>query len=304
MLRALGMMLVAVALWTNAARAVDSKDVIETPEAIGDQVIFYYDARPDFTTFISLKNFVQDDSMTVDVLFYGPAFGTPFKKTIVLGGGSVTTIDVGGLRDSGLPAQAGVAIATPVDDAGRPIALHTLAGGSTVANLLTGSAFGAGGAARSAVNADGLLLPFGTTIGPATATLQLIQPKTALLAAYYDPTTLAPVTSGGNQLVFINFTDTYGPAYGAASATTTWSISAASKDSPVTNTTFSANGVTVSDLASVAGAGVNGAAGSLVFSADTDVPTINRLIYFTEALGTFGTGYLLPPIKIRGAANN
>ncbi len=301
--RALGVMSVAIALWASTARAVEPPNVTETPDPSGDQLIVYYDARPDFTTFISMKNFLQDQSMIVEVLFYGPAFGTPFKKTVELPAGIVTTIDVGALRGSGLPAQAGVAIATPVDDAGRPIAFHTLAGGFTVANLLTGSAFGAGAAARSAVNADDTLLPFGTIIGPATATLQLIQPQTALLAAHYDPETLAPVASGGNELIFINFTDTYGPAYGAASATTTWTVSTADKDR-VPSTTFTANGVTVSDLLSVGGAGVNGAAGSLGFQADTAVPTINRLVYFAEALGTFGTGYLLPPFKIRRVASN
>lgn len=76
--RALGVMLVAILLWTNAARAGD--DTTETPDSSGDQVIFYYDARPDFTTFISLRNFFENP-MTVDVLFYGPTFGTPSERS-------------------------------------------------------------------------------------------------------------------------------------------------------------------------------------------------------------------------------
>lgn len=302
MRRALGVMLVAMTLWTKAAHA--GNDITETPDVSGDQVIFYYDARPDFTTFITLRNYLVDEPMTVDVLFYGPAFGTPFRKPMILPPSSVTTIDVGALRDSGLPAEAGVAIATSVDSVGRPISLHSLAGRFTVANLLTGSAFGTAAAARSALNEDGTFPPFATLIGPATRTLQLIQPQTAVLAAFFDPATLAPVAAGGNQLIFISFTDVYGAAYTAASATTTWSVFAVSRGAALPGTTFTANGVTVSDLASVVGPSVNGAAGSIVFDGDTDSPTINRLIYFTEALGTFGTGYLLPPFKLRAIANN
>jgi hypothetical protein len=64
----------------------------------------------------------------------------------------------------------------------------------------------------------------------------------------------------------------------------------------VDTSAFTANGVTVTDLASVAGPGVNGAAGSMEFRASNANIDLSRLIYFTEALGTFGTGYLLPPI--------
>ena len=57
---------------------------------------------------------------------------------------------------------------------------------------------------------------------------------------------------------------------------------------------FIANGVTVSDLASVAGAGVNGTTGSMRFITEVGPQNSNRMVYFTESLGTFGTGYLLP----------
>lgn len=138
-----------------------------------------------------------------------------------------------------------------------------------------------------------------------TATLQHIRPRTALLEAYYDPATLAPVSAGGNQVIFINFEDTYGPAYGATVGSTTWNLSARrANGAGISEGAFTASGVTVSDLASVVGAGVNGAAGGIVFSADADTTELNRLVYFAESLGTFGTGYLLPPLNQRPLGNN
>ena len=62
--------------------------------------------------------------------------------------------------------------------------------------------------------------------------------------------------------------------------------------------TFGASGVVVTDLASVASSGVDGASGSIRFSAAPVEESVTRLIYFVEALGTFGTGYLLPVPKV------
>lgn len=277
---------------------------LDAPEAFGDQMIYYYDARANFTTFITLRN-SSDSELTISVLFYGPTFSTPFSKAVTLPGGALTIIDVGSLRGAGLPAQPGVAIATPVNLAGQAIATGALTGNFTVANLLTGSAFGAHGAARSAFSSTLDVLPFGTALGPGTGVLQTIRPRTALLAAYYDPNTLAPVASSGNQLIFINFQDTYEPTYGATIGSTTWTVSATrATGGGISNDPFTTNGVTVSDLASVAGSGVNGAAGSIFFLAQNETPGLNRLVYFAESLGTFGTGYLLPATQPRLIGDN
>lgn len=291
------MMLAVLVLVTSGAWAGDFDPNLPrpTPETIGDQVIFYYDARADFTTFITLRN-TGETELTVSVLYYGPTFSTPFSKAVTLPGGALTIIDVGALRGTGLPAQPGVAIATAVNLSGQPIATRALTGNFTVANLLTGSAFGAAGAARSAVG-DGGPLDVGQVIGLENGVLQNIRPSGVLLAAYYDPASLAPVSASGNQLIFVNFEDTYTPTYGASIGSTTWTaIATRGNGAGISNNLFTANGVTVTDLASVAGPGVNGAAGSLTFTSNAISPGLNRLVYFAESLGTFGTGYLLPPL--------
>ena len=280
----------------GAGRA-DDPSPLRAPDAVGDQVVFYYDTRADFTTFLTLRN-VGGDELTVSLLFYGPTFSTPFSKAVTLASGALTIVDIGSLRGSGLPAQPGVVLATAVDLLGRPVVTRALTGNLTVANLLTGSAFGAPGAARSAVQGDGDPPDRGTVInGTRDAAFQPIRPSVLTLAAYYDPATLAPVANSGNQLIFISFEDDYDPTYKAVIGSTTWDVSATrANGSGIGDTTFTANGVTVSDLASVAGPGVNGAAGSMTFSADADPSRLSRMIYFTESLGTFGTGYLLPPV--------
>jgi len=40
---------------------------------------------------------------------------------------------------------------------------------------------------------------------------------------------------------------------------------------------------------------VNGQSGAILFGAGTTAAPLNRFVFFTETLGTFATGYLLPP---------
>jgi hypothetical protein len=293
----LGWMVVAVALAIGTAHAaLPDQFVLSEPQTVGDQVIFYYDTRADFTTFLTIRN-TSDSELTVSVLFYGPTFSTPFSRVVSLPGGALTIIDVGTLRGSGLPAQPGIAFATAVDGGGRPITSRALTGNFTIANLLTGSAFGGPGVARSSLTDGGSVPILGSIIDGELAILKLIRPSSASLAAYYDPATLAPVQNGGNQLVFLTFEDRYDPNWTAVIGSTTWDVTTTrSNGAGVDTSTFTANGVTVTDLASVAGPGVNGAAGSMEFRASEVAVDLSRLIYFTESLGTFGTGYLLPPV--------
>lgn len=294
MQRAFGTVLAAIVLWSGAAQGGIFDDFARsTPDTLGDQVIFYYDTRDGFTTFLTVANGTGIDR-NVNVLFYGPTFGTPFVRTVAVPGFGLTTIDVGGLKANGLPAQAGIAIATAVNDAGQLIAATSLSGNFTVANLATGSAFGAAGVARDAIDDGGDRVATDTVIaGPLR--FQPIRPRNAILAAFYDPDTLAPVSASGNQLIFIDFQDNYGPAYSATSASTTYFVEAhRGNGTKIADVPFTASGVTVTDLASVAGAAVNGQSGRMEFGADSGAVGQNRLIYFTESLGTFGTGYLLP----------
>ena len=104
---------------------------VARPNNRGDQAIFYYDVRDGFTTFLNVRN-QSASALTVSVLFYsGTEFGAPFTHTLTLpigagtngspGNGGMVIVDVGALRASGLPAAAGVAIATAVNELGEAI---------------------------------------------------------------------------------------------------------------------------------------------------------------------------------------
>jgi hypothetical protein len=301
--------LLSSALPARAGIVGPAFNAIERPDGKGDQVIFYYDARPNFTTFINLHNDGLSD-LTVQILFYGPTFSSPFVRTVALGSGGTTIIDVGALTTAtptALPAQFGVAIATAINEAGKSIVTRALSGNFTVANLQVQSAWGAPGAARSAIFGplaltEAILMPsipaLGTVIDATGVLLPAVQPTSAHLAVYYNPETLEPAGLGGNQLVFITFEDVLSDTYAAQSAVTEWEVDATRSDGSVIGPvgSFLASGVTVSDVVSVVGAGANGSSGSMSFFASASPAARSRFIFFTETLGTFATGYLLPPI--------
>lgn len=271
------------------------------PDGTGDQLIFFFDARELFTTFLNIHN-MGDDDLTVSVLFYdGALTSPPAEELIGLAPGGSRTLDVGELREAGtLTAEAGIAFATAVDDDGAPIVTRSLAGTATVANLLTSSAWGSAGAARSAVaqSGTGLSTPaLGTVIDGTTVKLRTIRPERLTLAVFYDPATLQPAADGGNQLIFLSFDDVPGDAFAAAPASVTWTLAAGKGDGTAIDADpFTTSGVEVSHLEAMLGPDVRGAAGSLLFVAGPSGAS-NRLVYFTESLGTFGTGHLLPLAK-------
>jgi hypothetical protein len=288
---------------------------VARPNNRGDQVIFYYDVRDGFTTFLNLRN-QSASALNVSILFYsGTEFGAPFTHTLTLpfgagtngspGNGGLVIIDAGALRASGLPAAAGIAIATAVNELGEAIVTRGLSGNFTVANVATNSAWGSPAAARSAIfpppastdecapNPPAPTL--GSVVDGSTILFTPVQPATADLAAYYDPNTLAPASIGGNQLIFVTFVDVPGRTYAAASAETRWDLTTVRSNGDLQPPMHvNTSGVEVSDLVAVAGFTVPGSSGSILFSGEPRSAPLTRLVFFSESLGTFSTGYLLP----------
>ncbi len=288
-----------LALALSGARVTYALPVpLEQPHGVGAQLIYYYDARDGFTTFVNLGQ-VGADEITVRVDFYGPTFQNRFSKTYTVGPIDVRVIDVGALRATdGLPAQQGIAVASVVNALGKPIAvtpLTSLTGNFTVANLATGSAWGSPAAARAAQGIfSGAAPPFGTVV-EGDIGYQRIRPSLLTLAAHYDPRSLAPVSAHGNQVIFITFKD--GEGLDVTSGSTEWTIDGNSRggQSPIFVTT-TVDGVTELDLVSLLGEVANGGPGNLIFSTNEQDFNESRLVFFVQSLGTFGTGYLLPPI--------
>ena len=120
--------LVLLALLAPVAHAQRFPGAITRPASRGDQLIFFYDARDGFTTFLNLRS-TGASALPVQILLYGPSVDTPFVHPVTIpvgpgsageaGVGGTLTVDIGALRANGLPAQAGVAFVTAVDEAGE-----------------------------------------------------------------------------------------------------------------------------------------------------------------------------------------
>jgi hypothetical protein len=306
---------VLAALAADATAQTRFPGAVTRPGTRGDQLIFVYDTRDGFTTFLNLRS-TGASALPVEILFYGPELATPFAKRATIpvgpgsagaaGAGGTFTLDVGALRASGLPAEAGVAFVNAVDAAGAPIVTRVLTGSFTIANLRTGSAWGAVAAARSAVRVEATdpdrpcttrveAPERGSVIDGAKILLPPIQPAAADLPVYYDPDTLAPAALGGNQVIFVTFEDVVGVPYAAERASTEWTLDAVRDTGvPIEADPVETGGVAVTDLVALLGSGARGARGSVVFEAEPSPARLTRLVFFTQSLGTFGTGYLLP----------
>jgi len=284
----------------GAAAEVRVDPVVVQPGARGDQLVFYYDARDGFTTFLNLAN-EGEAPLDVKLLLYDASIGVAFEvaaRTTAIPPGGTRTIDVGALRNDGLAAGPGMALAYAVDGSGGAIASDALAGSFTVANLGTLSAWGAPAAARRALVSrdDGGfdVATAGTPIDGDTVVLEQIQPERLDLSVYYDPNALEPAEKGGNQILFVSFADAYGASLGATAAGQTWDLHAARNTGDVLPpATRATSGVEVTHLVAAIGPGAAGSAGRVSFEA-VGPAAGNRFVYFVESLGTFATGYLLP----------
>lgn len=293
----LGLALAVAAPWTGrSARAASA------PSSRGDQLVFYYDARDGRTSFLNLRN-LDPQPTTVGLVFYSADLSEVSGQTLSLPARGLRTIDVGALRAGGLPAGVGIAVATGVNASAEAVVTKALSGSFTVANLATGSAWGAPAVRRRARlvepgpdGDDGASR--GSVIDGTTVALEPVEAGTANLANYYDPETLRPAAEGGNELVIFSFADAPGRVAGIASGASRWLATARRRSGvSLSPRTLDVSGVRLTDLVSVFGADVNGSAGSLELELDlaaSPIEGVHRVVFFAEALGTFGTGYRLP----------
>jgi hypothetical protein len=290
----------ALLLLSSSATTTHAQVVIQEPDlASGSQLIFYYDAREGFTTYVNIRNSGGADQ-TVLLEVWSPNFETRLAlDPFPLATGAVRVIDIGMLKTTaGMAAQNGIAVASVLDASGFPIHFaQALAGNFTVANLATGSAWGSPAAGRSAIQLSNQQPPAnGTIVNGSLVIYQLIEPTSLALAAYSNPEFLSPVQDHGNQLLFVNFKDGVGAGSPLTAATTNWGmIVTRGPEGEILGAAVEVTGVVERDLVSILGTEVNGSSGGGGFDINSGgTENANRLIFFVQALGTFGTGYLLP----------
>ena len=291
----------ALLLSLSSAVTTHAQGVTTQPElGLGSQLIFYYDAREGFTTFVNIRNNGNSgNALRVQLDVWGPFFDSQTKVTRIfeLPAFQTRVTDIGALKTTdGLPAQQGIVLASVLNESGSPIQQRALMGNFTVANLATGSGWGSPALARSARQLNGTPAPDNTVVNGTTVFYQVIQADLLALGPYYNPETLAPAAEGGSQLIFVNFKDNQGELATPSTATTNWTVLATrGNDGSLLGGPIAVTGVSDRDLVSLLGADANGASGGGGFArTPTPLDTANRFIFFVQTLGTFGMGYLLP----------
>lgn len=300
-MRTMTAILGALLVLLSSAMTTHAQGVITQPDlGLGSQLIFYYDAREGFTTFVNIRNNGNSGGtlkIQLDVWGENFAVGAEKTKTFDLPAFQTRVTDIGALKTTdGLPAQQGIAVASILDGSNQPIQQRALMGNFTVANLATGSAWGSPALGRSARQLNGTPPPDGTVVNGTTVFYQVIQADLLAFAPYYNPQSLAPVQDHGSQLIFVNFKDGQGVGAPLTAATTNWTLLVTrGNDGSLMGGPVEVTGVAERDLVSLLGADANGSSGGGGFGRTaTPGNTANRFIFFVEALGTFGTGYLLP----------
>lgn len=292
------LMAIGGALMLMLGSAVTTHAVVvplKRPASVGSQLIFYFDARQGFTTFATISQ-ISFQSISIKVDFYTGNFDGKTAQVFTLAPNEQRIIDIGDvLGGRGFDTQSGLAVATITDEAGRALEFPALTGSFTVANLATGSAWGAPAAARSARNvSDGAIVQLNTVVDGTTVAFQSFQSRDLILPNFYNPQTLAPVSAHGNQVIFVNFAND-GSGGAVKTSTTAWRIDATRANQEIFSDTVTTFGVNDVDLVTLLGDGANGSSGGIFFRTDDIDVGDSHLIYFAEALGTFGTGYLVQP---------
>ncbi len=262
----------------------------------GDQLLYFWDGRDGFTTFLAVRNLGADD-LTIEMQLYGPDLGEPFADVVSVPAHGAEIFDIQELRDRGLDTDFGLAVAHAIGPSGEPVVSRALAGSLTVANLSTSSAWGTTATARIAVALDGgetQLPPAGDVIDGESVLLRAVRPEGVVLPLYFDPDSLDPAELDGNQIVFLSFNDEPGIPFRASARGTTWAIEAHTSDgTALSPADWTSEGVAVSDIVSVLGEESRGSSGSATLRAVAG-GAYNRILFFTQSLANFGTGFLLP----------
>lgn len=247
----------------------------------GDQLILYYDTRPNSDTFFIVRN-EGTTSLTVQIALYGSTFALAASTNVTIPAGGNQIELASSLKPGN---QVGLILVHAINSQGKPIVSRVLSGSLMAVNKGSRSGWGAQALARNAYSGFSLPTP-GTVIDGTSVVLSNIQPSTLNLAAHFDPVGLNP-----KELIFFTFNDV---SSGVTSASVAWTLYAANSAGITTSQkAFTTSGVTTFTLDGLAGTSANGDEGSMLFTGNV-FGAQNRLIFFAEALGTYNVGYWLP----------
>lgn len=302
------------------------------PGVKGDQLMYFYDARPDHTTFATIGNPATTASVILELVYYSVSLDSRIAEQIItLPGGGAVVVDPtqapGGA--AAVAGNAGLLVVTPITsetDHTPVVPPLPIVGGFSIVNTTLGAGFGDNPFGRLAlqgppgVKNDQRGNP-GDPVDGNNTSYQSIQPPTTepslTLAAYLNPSTLGkPPTVGtgtddGNRVLLAAFRDQYAAAVGPGNAArfnltpitvnATVSFFASSNGQKFVNTrAFSVSAVKLTTLQEIAGPGVTfTSSGRLEITVPAfGQPTDSFFGTSGQSLGTFAFGQRLIAVDI------
>jgi hypothetical protein len=293
-LRLASMLVIAVLATVHGTElSARAQGTIGEPLAAGDQLLFFFDTRTPRVSFVSVSN-PADEAVTIEVLI--PAAG--LRESVELPALGNQVIDPTALA----PNQRGLLILTPIldsEDHQPVVPPEPILGSYTIANLLLGAAFGGNALARRAVE-DGSFAAPGEIVDGSTVRYQTVSPASLAIPVYFDPSTVGPPEQDGNRLQLAAFGDEYDggqyelvPLLGSVEAQffDNGGTEVAQRTAPL------ANGLLDIGLEALAGTTLT-SSGKVFLTFLPDGTTGNFLGLFSQSLGTFGAGGVLPEVNL------
>lgn len=272
-----------------------AQSTVDTPEAVGDQLFFFYDASGPRAAFLNVAN-PSDIPVDLEISFY-PSTGGRQESRSTLGAWANLVVEPSGVP--GVGGTFGLAVVTPVSGptSAQPIVpAQPLAGSFTQANTTGGAAFGSNAIGRLAVNASGIRAAAGSDVDGASVLYQRFTPSVLAIPTYFDPTTLDPPENDGNRVILITFEDSYGSRYDpvSPSGSLAWALFDGG-GAEVARGAQSASMVLSTSLQALAGGNALASSGKAFFEYDTG-QTGNVFGLFQQSLAAFGAGDRMPAV--------
>jgi len=318
-----GVILAASLLSSGLARAQQQFEGLPpAPGTSGDQLLFFYDVRPDRQTFLSVGNTSPQTGITLEIVFYSQEFDARIaEQVIVVPGGGATIIDP--TQAQGVSGNAGLATVTPIvseSDHTPVVPPRPLQGSFTIVNTTLGAGFGDNAFGRLALQGAPGAGQFpranaGDAVDGQNTFYQGIQPNpqgtpSLTLPAYFNPETLAPPDVDGNRVLLAAFRDEYAapvgpgnsPRFNLRSITNSSLVSfynSGNGQRIVTNRQVSVSGVELDSLQSLAGLDSFTSGGRLELTVGAFNSAQESFFgTYSQSLGTFAGGARLVPVDI------
>ncbi len=268
------------------------------PAPVGDQLVFFYDARTDRVPFLTIAN-PGPEEITAEISFYPRDLSARLGRSVLTlpARGNVVVNpaeEAGGVAGG----QAGLAVVTPIRGDGDPTAVvppEPLMGGYTIANTALGAGFGDNPMGRLAVTGSGQRATPGTSVDGGSVRYQRFTPEVLLIPTYYNPADLDPPERDGNRVILAAFRDRYDSGFELLPHSVTTRATIMDRDGfVVSSRSLTVDAVLLSDLQSVAGGRTLGSSGKVFFEADTGDGNLFGI--FSQSLAAFGAGARMPAV--------